>query len=579
MSALVVHEIQPGEIALRELVMRHPSLEAVNAELRARTGIEAFLNPQTWQKVREFRALSDASSAARTIREWGDFQTPPSLAATVCAWLQSHNIAPRVVIEPTFGLGNFLTAALNAFPGAELFYGVEIQACYEWHFKMSLWERALSGSIPVRPIQLFHDSIFTHQWSPKVLRGDELLILGNPPWVTSAELGVLESENLPAKYNRDALLGLDALTGKSNFDLNEAVLLRLMETFGARRGTLALLCKNSVVKNWVERLPRLSYSVHDVQALEIDAQKEFGAAVSASLLFARFGEHKRTFSCRSARLAEPEKVVRRFGWHGQKFVTDLDIYNRSADLDGVCPLVWRQGIKHDCAAVMELTPCGEAFVNGLGESVDVEREHVFPLLKSSDLRGAVAGEPRKWVVIPQRILGQPTSGLQQQAPRLWAYLNRHRAVLDARKSSIYRGKPAFSIFGVGPYSFAPFKVAVSGLYKVPRFTLIEPIEDQSVVLDDTCYFLGFDEPQPAQLAAFLLSSTPTLELLSALTFSDAKRPFTKELLMRLDLNAIRRRLSAQSFVDFWCAHGRVVAEEDWNLPLAPLVQSGQLSLI
>jgi len=49
----------------------------------------------------------------------------------------------------------------------------------------------------------------------------------------------------------------------------------------------------------------------------------------------------------------------------------------------------------------------------------------------------------------------------------------------------------FSIFDIGNYSFKPYKVAVSGLYKQTKFSLVEP-NGTVLVLDDTCYFIGFD---------------------------------------------------------------------------------------
>jgi hypothetical protein len=69
------------------------------------------------------------------------------------------------------------------------------------------------------------DSIFTHSFSGEVLNAEQVLIVGNPPWVTNAELSSLNSQNLPEKSNIKALQGMDAITGRSNFDIGEFVLL------------------------------------------------------------------------------------------------------------------------------------------------------------------------------------------------------------------------------------------------------------------------------------------------------------------------------------------------------------------
>ena len=96
------------------------------------------------------------------------------------------------------------------------------------------------------------------------------------------------------------------------------------------------------------------------------------------------------------------------------------------------------------------------------------------------------------MIVTQSAIGEDTRRLRQSHPRLWKYLSEHREAFAARKSVIYKDKTPFAMFGVGAYSFKPFKVATSGLYKSPSFSLVSPIHDKPVMLDDTCYSLGFD---------------------------------------------------------------------------------------
>ena len=53
-----------------------------------------------------------------------------------------------------------------------------------------------------------------------------ILYIGNPPWVTSSAIGALGGENLPVKSNRTGLTGMEARTGKSNFDISQWILER-----------------------------------------------------------------------------------------------------------------------------------------------------------------------------------------------------------------------------------------------------------------------------------------------------------------------------------------------------------------
>lgn len=45
------------------------------------------------------------------------------------------------------------------------------------------------------------------------------------------------------------------------------------------------------------------------------------------------------------------------------------------------------------------------------------------------------------------------------------------------------------MFGIGDYSFAPYKVALSGFYKKPLFCLL--YASKPVMTDDTAYFWHF----------------------------------------------------------------------------------------
>jgi hypothetical protein len=159
---------------------------------------------------------------------------------------------------------------------------------------------------------------------------------------------------------------------------------------------------------------------------------------------------------------------------------------------------------------------------------------VFPLLKSSDL-GNGRIELRKQVLVTQTHTGVDTATISALAPKTWRYLLAHADALDSRRSSIYQNRPRFAVFGVGPYSFALWKVAISGLYKAPNFVVVPPMDGRPVMVDDTCYSLPCKTEAEATLVCELLSSRPALEFLHSLVFTDSKRPFTVDVLRRLSL--------------------------------------------
>lgn len=93
-------------------------------------------------------------------------------------------------------------------------------------------------------MRVFHKDFFGEDWKENLARsaGSKVFVIGNPPWVTNSELGQLGSQNLPEKTNFQGLRGFDARTGKSNFDIAEWMLMRLVEALPSE-GVLAVLCK------------------------------------------------------------------------------------------------------------------------------------------------------------------------------------------------------------------------------------------------------------------------------------------------------------------------------------------------
>lgn len=268
-EAISEHIIEISQTRLADVIASYKTVTRANTALSYATGIRSFFASR--REFEEFcRVLKSPTrpTEPNQKREWGDFQTPPSLAKQICEYLRDAGVMPTVVVEPTYGLGNFILAALEALPKLDLVYGVELQEKYEWHLKIALLIKSLLGRRVATEIELHRDNIFTHEFPARVLNAQSVLVIGNPPWVTSAALGVLESANLPVKENLKSLNGMDALTGKSNFDISEYILLRLLDLFAARHGTLAMLCKTATAKNIVEILPQKRFAVSNIKTLK-----------------------------------------------------------------------------------------------------------------------------------------------------------------------------------------------------------------------------------------------------------------------------------------------------------------------
>ena len=148
--------------------------------------------------------------------EFGDFQTPKVLADLMSFIIKDkYNYSPNCIIEPTCGKGSILLSAVKTFPNCNKNIGIEINSNY-------LEELENISKKDNLKLTLLNQDFFTIDLKAKLkLEESNILLIGNPPWVTNSGLGKIDSENLPQKSNFKNLKGIDAITGKSNFDLSE----------------------------------------------------------------------------------------------------------------------------------------------------------------------------------------------------------------------------------------------------------------------------------------------------------------------------------------------------------------------
>jgi len=540
---------------LKGLMKTSRPYHELNKELQDRFGIVNFFDTREdfVMLKTELQNLQLAVAAPNPI-EYGDFQTPSKLTDEICFYLLEKDIQPNVLIEPTCGKGNFIISALRNLKQIDKIYGIEIYKAYIWECKFRIIKYYLRNHQEKKSkIYLFHQNIFNFnlQGLARNFGNEEILVLGNPPWVTNSILGSLNSENLPRKSNFKSYSGLDAITGKGNFDISEYIALLLLENLSIYNGHMAFLVKNSVIKNIIYELNKRCYSIGNIEKLTINAQEEFNVSVAASLFYCMFNKGS-TLQCteRNFYTYKNKPTGKTFGWSDDKFVSDVVNYKQYKKFDGESPVMWRSGLKHDCSKVMELKKVNGNYVNKMGDRLELEEDLIYGFLKSSDLQKPIITESSKYILVTQQRIGQNTAYIKEKYPLTYHYLERNEEYLLKRKSSIYKNKPRFSIFGIGDYSFKKYKVAISGLYKKSKFSLIIPNKSKPILLDDTCYFLGFDEFNDAIYTFLLLNHQKTQDFLKSLVFLDMKRVYTKDVLMRIDLKKIAKSIHFEEIMDY-----------------------------
>lgn len=464
-------------------------------------------------------------------REFGDYQTPPAFAAKICHYLKNErHVAPSIVIEPTCGIGNILSSSLIF--NADQYYGIEINSDYC---------NECINTINDSRVHIINANIFGFDLKSIKTEGD-VLVIGNPPWVNNSTLSTLDSSNLPQKKNFKGAKGLDALTGESNFDISEYIILQLINAFKDTTATIAMLCKTSVARNIFQELKRQAISFLYCDIITFDASTVFGINANACLLLIKLSAINMSPSeCNLYSLSTPKTVFSTIGFRNGQLYSDLKV--GADDFDGVCCFEWRQGVKHDCSKIMELSSDRNIMKNGNGETVDIEDGLIFPLIKSSMFKLPIITTFTKYVIVTQKKTREETLHIQRDFPKTWKYLNSNITYFNNRKSSIYHNSPVFSMFGIGDYSYSKYKVGVSGFYKRPLFSVLSSPDGKPVMTDDTSYFICLDSYDMAYVAMLILNSERVQKFLKSIVFLDSKRPYTKKVLGRLDFFKICKVLT------------------------------------
>ena len=342
-------------------------------------------------------------------KELGDYQTPDFFAHRVCHYLRKElRINPAYIFEPTAGIGNFIEASLDTFENIIQAYGVEINPEY-----CKICKKRFNKN----KVSVICDNFFACDSFEFVKDKFPMLIIGNPPWAMNSDL----EYNIPAKSNLKKYSGLDAITGASNFDICEYIILKLIKEFSNTDTTIAMLCKTSVARNVLIELNKNNVLTEYVKMLSFNSGKIFGISAASCLFVIKLSANgKKTSVCEVADIDDVNKISETIEIkNGVLSIARDDIL----DLDGRCQLEWRQGVKHDCARIMELTQIDEGrYLNKLKEEIELEKKLVFPLIKSSAIKTCVINNNfPKYVIVTQKKAREDTGFIKKEAPKTWKY--------------------------------------------------------------------------------------------------------------------------------------------------------------
>lgn len=149
-------------------------------------------------------------------------------------------------------------------------------------------------------------------------------------------------------------------------------------------------------------------------------------------------------------------------------------------------------------------------------SMAIEPDFLFPLLRGTDVRRWHA-EPVYQVIIPHDPLdpakGLPEQEMQAKAPKTFAYLKRFEAILRQRSGfKLYfdpERAPFYSVYNVGPYTFADYKVCWREVANELIAAVSMPVGPKVPVPDHTLVSVECQSPEEAHYLCALLNSAPS----------------------------------------------------------------------
>ncbi len=157
---------------------------------------------------------------------------------------------------------------------------------------------------------------------------------------------------------------------------------------------------------------------------------------------------------------------------------------------------------------------------------DIESEIVFPLLRGREVIRWLA-KPNYFILVPQDS-NQPSKGislstLERRFKRASEYFKKFEANLTNRSG--YKkylqptGEPFYSIYNVGQYTFAPYKVVWKEQSSLFQCAVISSQDGKVIIPDHKLMLVPFEDQKEAHFVCALLNSTLAQFVVQAYTIS------------------------------------------------------------
>ncbi len=395
-------------------------------------------------------------------------------------------------------------------------------------------------------------------------------VVGNPPWINWESLPQAyrdRSAPLWREYGLFVHSGMDTILGKGKKDLSTLMTYAVADRYLKPGGKLAFVITQSVWKTSGAgqgfRRFRLGQNGPDLRVLHVDDLSRLqvfeGASTRTSVFVLRKGE--------PTRYPVPytlwQKTERGRGLDYDSTLEEVLAQTRrlqlvAAPVDPADPTsAWLTARPRVLSAVQKVLgrsayeahagvttwansvywlekvaerPDGLWVVHNLTEgakrevepvTVEIEPDLLYPLVRGRDVRRWFA-RPSAYLLMtqdPRERRGLDPRYLQSRYPKTWAYLQRFETALRARSGfrryftrkqgrEVVETGPFYSIFNVGEYTFAPWKVVWREQAAWFTVAVVGPQGEKCVVPDHKLMLVDCRDEREAYYLAGVLNSAP-----------------------------------------------------------------------
>jgi len=403
--------------------------------------------------------------------------------------------------------------------------------------------------------------IIQNSFAP-LLHSDFDYVIGNPPWIKWDFLSKDYKDKLKLLYQHTYKLfshkGMLASMGYAHDDLSILFTYISMDKYLKTGGTLSFVLKQTLYKSVAgnefrrfqitkrnEAIPVRITKVHDLLNL-----KPFGSGAETSIAVMKKNEKTKypvryTTWTKKSRTGISELSTIDY----VKSVTERERFDAYPDpFSGDINDIWilmpmgvkppkisrilnyykpRHGVVNDLNSVFLLkinskTKSGLLSITNLANfgrrkvrtlTAEIKPDLVYPLIKPGNTKRWKT-EGYYYVLLPQKKEGENNeSFLRVNFQKSYSYLSRFKKELLSRKSKWFKGKekPFYSIFGIGEYTFKPYKVIWCCMSYKPDFSVVSKVDDEyigtkEVIPDNTIGNVSFDSKDEAHFVCSILNS-------------------------------------------------------------------------